>query len=808
MKTRFYACSLKTSGQWRRLTALAAGLLLAPAAWAQIQVPAGNPNDGTSRRPLGTYYGYERSALIYTAAEIATSGTLTQLAFYLNAVNTPGAAPTKVYLKTVSNSTFAGATTVAAEETGATLVYDATIPAAAFTANTWITLPLTTPFAYNGTSNLEVIVETNATGGGNEGLTNKAFRYTITSAGGNRAQFWNADNTAPAGNGILSLLRPNIQLTGLAPLTCPFVTALSVSNITTSSAQVSFTPGAGNTSYTVTYTPVGGATTTITPAPTASPVSLTGLAEGTTYTVTIVSNCSGGASPLLTTSFTTAITPPANDNCAVATVLAPAAACTPTITTNRGATTSTGVPPPNSSATGCFVANTPVTNDVWYSIVVPASGGVTVTTSAVTGSPLNDTGMTLYTGTCGALTEVACSDDQSSTNFFSSARAIGLTPGSTVYARVWSFGTTPTGQFGICAVPVPANDAAVQTIYAMGKVLNGASQVVQAVITNTGGLPLSARSVTLSVTGVTTFTNTQTIATLAPGASTTVSFAAYTPNTVGTNTLTVTLPTDDVATNNARTYSQLVTTNTLSYLVNGQPVTASVGVDGSTPGGTLAVKYLNSTTATLGEAKLSFLATAVTPSTYQVVVLNATPAGLPGAVVFTSPTLTRPTAAGVVSVPLTGTTVTGPFFVGLKEVSGNVGIGYQVEDPLRPGIFYYQLSAGGPWQDVNTTPLKTRLGIEVTFSTVSASSSAALSQAISVFPNPSTGRVTLEIREAKAQGPLQVQVTNLLGQVVHTAYVRDNAQNPLDLSGLAEGVYVLRVQTGSEYTIRQLVLTK
>ena len=77
-----------------------------------------------------------------------------------------------------------------------------------------------------------------------------------------------------------------------------------------------------------------------------------------------------------------------------------------------------------------------------------------------------------------------------------------------------------------------------------------------------------------------------------------------------------------------------------------------------------------------------------------------------------------------------------------------------------------------------------------------------------MFPNPSNGQVTLDIRDAKAKGAMQVQVTNMLGQIVHTAAVRDNAENKLNLSGLADGMYVLRVSSGTEYTIRQLVLTK
>ncbi|MDF7814253.1 fibronectin type III domain-containing protein [Hymenobacter sp. YC55] len=1037
-----------------RLTAVAAAMLLAPAAWAQIEVPAGNVDSGTNgRKPFGTWWGYERSAMIYTAAEIGTTGNLTQIGFYLNGVNAPGAAATKIYLKKVSNATFAAATTVAAEEMGATLVYDATIPAASFTANKWVSVPLTAPFAYDGTANLEVIVETNTAPAGNETSAGKVFRYSSTGTN-NRTQFWQTDSAPPTTVGTLSLLRPNIQLTGLAPLACAPVVTLNVTNITTTSAQLSFTPSISSTSYTVTYTPTGGTATTITPAPTASPINLTGLTLNTTYTVTITSNCAGSTtSPVVTTTFTTlavandnplgaialpisttcvptngtnvgatttppngytnpgaapnncgaALTPrdvwytfttaasgagstavslqvtgspagyirvfssangaagpfteracasgganntvsiplnltgltvnttyyvavsgygsadatgpfticasstpvaicapplavsvgsitatsanlvftpgagntsytvtyyptatpamtttvtptptaspvpltgltastaytvtlqplcagggttglvtrtftttpppPANDNCAGATALNTTATCTPITTTNAGATASTGVPAPSSTAgTGCFVAATPVNNDVWYSMVVPASGGLTVTTSAIAGSPVEDMGLVLYTGTCGALTEVGCSDDISSTNFFSSARVVGLTPGSTVYARVWSFGTTPTGQFGICAVPTIANDAAVQIIYTVSKAPISAPQVIQAVVQNLGSAPLTNVPVLLAVTGSSPFANGKIVPTLAPGASTTVTFDTYTPTATGNNTITVTVPDDGLNANNSQTATTAVTTNSLSYYIEGQATTTSVSVSSTNPGGTLAAKHIINTPSTIGEVRLTFLASTAV-ATYQVVILNATATGQPGTVLFTSPTLTKPTTAGVVTVPIMNTPVNGTFFVGLKEVSGGVGIAYQVEDPLRPNTYFYQTSATGAWADVNTTTLRTRLGIEVGFSTrVLSARSAAFAQDISLYPNPAHDAFMLKLPPMAGQRTAKLTLINTLGQQVQTRTVQlgaNGTETQIKVDGLATGLYTLQIQTADQLATKQVVV--
>ncbi|GAA4010130.1 hypothetical protein GCM10022408_22960 [Hymenobacter fastidiosus] len=86
--------------------------------------------------------------------------------------------------------------------------------------------------------------------------------------------------------------------------------------------------------------------------------------------------------------------------------------------------------------------------------------------------------------------------------------------------------------------------------------------------------------------------------------------------------------------------------------------------------------------------------------------------------------------------------------------------------------------------------------------------SAALDRAIGVFPNPSTGIVTLEVRGANAKGAMQVEVTNALGQVMHSATVRDNDLNTLDLSALSAGLYTLKVKSGSDFSIRQLMIQK
>ena len=83
------------------------------------------------------------------------------------------------------------------------------------------------------------------------------------------------------------------------------------------------------------------------------------------------------------------------------------------------------------------------------------------------------------------------------------------------------------------------NDAGVTNIYTLGKIPipNGTPRTDSARVTNPGINTLTSLPVTLTITGANSFTNTQTIASLAPGASAIVVFAPYTPTVPGTNNI-------------------------------------------------------------------------------------------------------------------------------------------------------------------------------------------------------------------------------------------------------------------------------
>lgn len=101
------------------------------------------------------------------------------------------------------------------------------------------------------------------------------------------------------------------------------------------------------------------------------------------------------------------------------------------LSTSIGATTSAEDTP------SCGVG---VSGDVWFTATVPDNGSLTVQTALALGSLNLDTVVAIYTGTCGDLSQVACNDNTSLLNLFSSVTADELTPGSTVYIAVYQNG--------------------------------------------------------------------------------------------------------------------------------------------------------------------------------------------------------------------------------------------------------------------------------------------------------------------------------------------------------------------------------
>ncbi len=215
-------------------------------------------------------------------------------------------------------------------------------------------------------------------------------------------------------------------------------------------------------------------------------INAVGLVSGNTYWVRVYDyyGSTGGAPFTICVTGTPTATPTNDEPCSAIALPAVTAACNYLNFTTTGATASMGAPAPASCAGGSspFMGGFSASSrDVWFSIVVPATGNLYITPQPSYG--INDGVMALYSGACSSLTQIACSDDY---NYPGSANdlkpyiaATGLTPGTTVYLRYWGYGTS-AGNFGIC-VSSPTNDACANALYICD--LNGYSASTSAAYT-------------------------------------------------------------------------------------------------------------------------------------------------------------------------------------------------------------------------------------------------------------------------------------------------------------------------------------
>lgn len=176
-------------------------------------------------------------------------------------------------------------------------------------------------------------------------------------------------------------------------------------------------------------------------------VNLSGLTIGETYYVRVYTyTATSTASASFNICVGTPPPPPANDSCANAVSITAGA------TFDQNAVTGTNVSATSTTdTTATHSCQTTGYNEVWYSVVVPASGSITIETKSVSGSSVTDTVLGVYTGSCGALTQVGCDDDSSTDGNFSLVSLTGQTPGATLLIGVWNYSSSTSGQFRVSA---------------------------------------------------------------------------------------------------------------------------------------------------------------------------------------------------------------------------------------------------------------------------------------------------------------------------------------------------------------------
>ncbi|MGI4832346.1 MAG: fibronectin type III domain-containing protein [Janthinobacterium lividum] len=413
------------------------------------------------------------------------------------------------------------------------------------------------------------------------------------------------------------------------------------------------------------------------------------------------------------------------------------------------------------------------------------------TVSATAGASINRFPTVGVKGSGSAVGQDVLVNKTSSTAAWATAVFITGVYGGTTLNYRRTYGPDPGRTFRFAVAP--ANDAAVSAIYTLGKLATPAAlpHTVRAVVSNLGTAALTNVPVTLTVTGANTFTDTKTVASLASGASTVVTFAAY-PSTlnVGTNSLVVSVPNDGNTANNTQTYGQAITTNRLTYFDQTGTTTGGTGATN----GVFATKFTLAAATVISDIALTFTAGTGNTAAYQVLLYDVSTGGQPGNILYTSAVQNRTAAGGVATVTVPSIAVPATFFAALKQTTAtSVGIAYQTESPIRSSTFYLSLDAGTSWIDFTQATPPARVAIEVgtTVPSCAAPTAVAVSNTTSTtatvsFTAPTTGTSGYQV----VYGPTgfdpasagttvttttsPVALTGLAPATIYQVYVRSN----------------------------------
>lgn len=203
---------------------------------AQTTYTIGTGTATTTNTPISSCYGYTYSQQIYLANDIITAGagigTISKIRFYVTSLpaSTTSSNNWKVYLGHTAKTAFANTSDwESANVLQSCFTGTVTFPA----ANNWMEITLSTPFEWDGTSNLIVAIEEEQSG------FNCTVNWRGTTGTGNKVIYYRNDSTNPSpaspptATGVSTTV-PNIQLFHTAAPAC------------------AGTPAAANTTATVT----------------------------------------------------------------------------------------------------------------------------------------------------------------------------------------------------------------------------------------------------------------------------------------------------------------------------------------------------------------------------------------------------------------------------------------------------------------------------------------------------------------------------------------------------------------------------
>jgi hypothetical protein len=237
----------------------------------------------------------------------------------------------------------------------------------------------------------------------------------------NLVNAWSSITTSAGSTPTLSSISP----TSITAAHADFILTATGSNFSTTSPQILWNGStAGITML------AGGTSTSI-----KATISHTLVAFATTASITVTDNAAkAGESSALAFTVNPAPAPPINDN--IANAIAVAIGSVSTVDNSSATMEATDPIPP------CIAASAVSPKTVWWSLTAVTTGSVTLSTIG----SVYDTVLSVWTGSPGSLTNVACNNDIAPVQITQSQVTFSATAGTKYYIMVAPFGSDPGGK--------------------------------------------------------------------------------------------------------------------------------------------------------------------------------------------------------------------------------------------------------------------------------------------------------------------------------------------------------------------------
>lgn len=356
-----------------------------------------------------------------------------------------------------------------------------------------------------------------------------------------------------------------------------------------------------------------------------------------------------------------------------------------------------------------------------------------------------------------------------------------------------------------------SNDVSIESINTLGNVANvlGLPVSISALVMNKSNTTLNNVTVSANMTGANAYTDSKIIATIAPGATQTVNFNDWTPTTLGANTLNVSVPNDQLNTNNSLSFNNTVSCNTFGASQNPVSYTGAVGF--GTGSGILSTPFQVSTATTITgiNAAISNNTASVGRNVYGVILSSS------GTILATS-TNTLTIANGDLNTiktfnfsPSVSVPANQLVYYGLAQTANATAyypLGTYTNDYLTTS--YYTTSLTGGAQTLVSSNLG-QMGIELNLTGTCAlgvESLEPIDNNLTVFPNPASSILSVKLNSFNNNTSFEVY--NSIGQLIITTKKIDNNKFEINVASLTKGVYFLKVNDNNKISSVKFVVER